>query len=329
MILSRLYRIRNPFKLFVIKIVDFIGYNFIFHPRPLPTDIKTILIIRNDNLGDLVLTLPLVDRINRLFPLAKLDMCAWGRWAAVVSHDARIRRFIPFESIVPSQDQYDVIIDMKGGYVVANKINQFIGSFIVGMADNGFGFYYDKPLFVPSQDPKEKIEEVLKALAKPDLGVDFPAKLNGYDRNVKGSRIVMAPFSSRAQKNWSNEKYLELYHQLYLKYAIVEFVGLTNQTLQFEAFPSQSIHLFQPKQLVDYIQYIADSELVIAPDSAPIHIAAALGVKSIALFGPENPEIWHPYKNSINVFIQKSKNVKDIEVSEVLHIVHNLLGERE
>ncbi|HDQ26794.1 MAG TPA: hypothetical protein ENN43_08640, partial [bacterium] len=45
-----------------------------------------------------------------------------------------------------------------------------------------------------------------------------------------------------------------------------------------------------------FAHYISRMKLFVGNDSALIHVAAAVGTKSVALFGPENPEEWHPYE---------------------------------
>ena len=81
---------------------------------------------------------------------------------------------------------------------------------------------------------------------------------------------------------------------------------------------------------MEFINMIANASLVIANDSAPIHLAAALDVPSICI-GSEAVGRFIPY------FLEKSRegmvlprlvyrpNVKDITVDEVFDVIKELL----
>ncbi len=46
-------------------------------------------------------------------------------------------------------------------------------------------------------------------------------------------------------------------------------------------------------------------QLLIANDSGPLHLGAAIGIPTIGLFGPTNPEQFHPYRQSLHRYIYK------------------------
>ncbi len=52
--------------------------------------------------------------------------------------------------------------------------------------------------------------------------------------------------------------------------------------------------------LNDLVYIIKQVDLLITNDSAPMHIAAALNTKQVAIFGPQTPKLLHPYTSKEN-----------------------------
>jgi len=92
-------------------------------------------------------------------------------------------------------------------------------------------------------------------------------------QNVARETVVIHPFSGSASKNWPMESYLRLAERLPLP---VEWAQ--------ERFES----------LLELAEWIAGARLYIGNDSGITHLAAAVGVPTIAIFGPSDPKIWGP-----------------------------------
>ena len=98
----------------------------------------------------------------------------------------------------------------------------------------------------------------------------------------------------------------------------------------------QLIHIFNKLSIESLVALFDEVDLVIGPDTGPTHIAWALNVPSITLFGP-TPGYRNTYQTKINKVIEsKSKvnpskinksdfSIKDIEVNDIVKISHQLL----
>ena len=64
------------------------------------------------------------------------------------------------------------------------------------------------------------------------------------------------------------------------------------------------------------------------PAAASIALAAALGKSVVALFGSENPDLWHPWNVPYRLLQKPSQNVADIPVDEVVQAVEQLMSDR-
>lgn len=96
----------------------------------------------------------------------------------------------------------------------------------------------------------------------------------------KGGYIACHPFSGSAAKNWPLESYVELAQLLPLRFCVGEDRPLAG-----------AMHI---PNLHELACWLAGASLYIGNDSGITHLAAAVGVPVIALFGPTDPAIWAP-----------------------------------
>jgi heptosyltransferase I len=96
------------------------------------------------------------------------------------------------------------------------------------------------------------------------------------------------------------------------------------------------VHICKKLNIDSLKSLISEVDLVIGPDTGPTHIAWALNIASITLFGP-TPGFRNTYKTNINRIIESKSNVnpykikkndysiKDIKVVDIVKISHTLL----
>ena len=70
--------------------------------------------------------------------------------------------------------------------------------------------------------------------------------------------------------------------------------------------------------LKDFAYYVSMMDLFIAGDTGPIHVAAALGVKTLGLYGPSSPEVFGP-RNPGSVNIWKKTECAPCYEPETVH----------
>ncbi len=143
----------------------------------------------------------------------------------------------------------------------------------------------------------------LSALPESEPAVDF------YLRQVSGPlglvpriqvdpfeqrrSVVIHPFSGSAKKNWPLEKYRELAQRLPAEWADNRF-----------------------DNLMDLASWMRGARVYIGNDSGISHLAAAIGLPSVVLFGPTDPLIWAPRGD--NVRILHHQPLSQLPVDEVL-----------
>jgi ADP-heptose:LPS heptosyltransferase len=92
--------------------------------------------------------------------------------------------------------------------------------------------------------------------------------------------------------------------------------------------PTGALDFCQKVTLGQLLPFISQAALVIGNDAGPTHMAAALGVPTLGLYGPTKPQLAGPYPltSSRNINLRaSSKKMEDISVEEVFGSVKKLL----
>lgn len=150
------------------------------------------------------------------------------------------------------------------------------------------------------------------------------------------SNIVFIPGASFKSKIYPVEKYIQLANKLDAN--IIILWGNAEERLMAEQIQSGSKNVSVSKQLTldELKSTIAQMDLVIGGDTGPVHMAWALNVPSITLFG-STPGYRNTYETDINRIIESTSKVdpckidkndfsiSDIEVSKVILTARELL----
>jgi ADP-heptose:LPS heptosyltransferase len=119
--------------------------------------------------------------------------------------------------------------------------------------------------------------------------------------------VALHPFSGWQFRSWSIERFNLLAQKilLLLNHSVVFVCEKKEEHLLEPAkarFAGRSdVFFFASEDLVETSAIFKKSALLVCNDSGPLHLAAALGVKVVALFGPATPQLTAP-RNAHGVF---------------------------
>lgn len=121
-------------------------------------------------------------------------------------------------------------------------------------------------------------------------------------------------------KRWSVERYIELARLLDKKGISVYFFGgeMDRETISKCQVNEPSFKTIITKSLKELAFYISQMDVFVAGDTGPLHMAAALRIKTIGLFGPTSPELVAPL-NKNSSFIWGKENCSPCYVPETVH----------
>ncbi|MEK6529069.1 MAG: glycosyltransferase family 9 protein, partial [Nitrospirota bacterium] len=138
--------------------------------------------------------------------------------------------------------------------------------------------------------------------------------LSAIGRSASGGKekeyAVIVPSARWETKKWPAENFSRLISKLRIQCVLAG--SSADKDVAQEVIGSSSgsiINLCGKTNLKELVALIAGAKVVVSNDSGPMHIAAALGVPVIALFGPTDPVKTGPYG------WQGNKNLKVIRTS--------------
>ncbi|GMU20234.1 MAG: hypothetical protein AMXMBFR13_03320 [Phycisphaerae bacterium] len=138
-------------------------------------------------------------------------------------------------------------------------------------------------------------------------------------------RVVIHPGSGGQAKCWPLERFAALADAL--ENAAIQWmlgpVELESRTRRFavinERVRIRGEQLLIEKDLTPAARHIASANLFIGNDAGMTHVAAALGTRTVAIFGPTDPDVWRPVGGHVLTAAPASPGpIESVSVEEVL-----------
>lgn len=149
--------------------------------------------------------------------------------------------------------------------------------------------------------------------------------LNEKGWNGREPLVALHPGAGSVTKRWPARKYAELARRLVQdnsRLLIIE--GPAEKGLAGEiarTLPSESVITAESEPLELLAAAMKHCALFIGNDSGLAHLAAALDVRSIVLFGPTLPQHWTPLGSHVTIL--SNADLSEISVEEVIGAIQN------
>lgn len=283
--------------------------------------IKNILVIKPRAIGDVLLSTSVLPNLRKTFPDAQIDFLVEGFAATVLDHNPFIDNVLTFDtksqgslSIITrvKRNRYDLIIDLFANPRTA-VITMFSGAkFKVGYPFKWRRFAYNI-LVTPRKDEHHNVEFNLDALRRIDIPVHttrplfFLSHESVYFANEflerhnlsKNKFITINVGGGWEIKRWKMDKFIQLCQTIRerLHLQIVVLYGPSEAPDAERISTGANVILAPQTSLHEMGAIMKESLLLVTNDSGPMHIAAALDVPTLAIFGPTNPRAQGPYGN--------------------------------
>jgi lipopolysaccharide heptosyltransferase II len=176
-------------------------------------------------------------------------------------------------------------------------------------AREGSRFFYDRKVRVKeSAHAVDKCLEIAKAIKADIKNVKFPLHINEAAKSQIKKLIgdikeylVIVPSARWSSKRWPAENFAQLIKKLSIPCIITgskgdkkrarEIIGLLPKKAS-----DKIIDLCGKTDLKELAALLANAKAVVTNDTGPMHIAAALNVPVISIFGPTDPQKTGPYR---------------------------------
>lgn len=272
--------------------------------------VKKILVVTLSNIGDAVLTLPVINALRAQYGgEAEIDVVAGPRSAEVFISDPRINKVYIYDKSAPLARKARLMLGLrKNRYdLLADLRNSMFAFFVGARVSNG-------PAKADTGEARHKTEEHLDRIRQ--LGIDAKyapspvwigksdeekARILLRDKGISDADrlICVSPGAKSHIKKWSEGGFAKACDMLASSYKMkVVFVGDASEkeTCQriINMMRSYAVSTAGSTNLRELAWIIKRSSLLITNDSAPLHIAGSVGTPAVAIFGPTDPRRYGP-----------------------------------
>ena len=332
----------------------------IAYPDTLPSDFtpKRILVIKLDHLGDLLLATPVFSNLRHAFPSAQIDALI-GTWnyQALQNHPD-VDQIIGYNSYFFSrgaaptklhqtydifcrlqEQKYDLSIDLRGDWVTtifalwANIPYRLDRSYL--QIGNKIGLNSYTALHESARNLNLlRSVQIPTPVCTTDFHTQKTARVwvDNYLAELKIRRnlplIAVHAGSPISEKRWQTNRFAELADWLTLHHqAQVFLVGVKSElSLSSEIEEKMKMKAFNivgNTDLQQLAELLRQCNLFIGNDSAPMHISAVVGTKTIGLYGASNPNRFCPIGQNCTIIARKKMD--QIQVTDVVSVIDSLV----
>ncbi|HEX4643303.1 MAG TPA: glycosyltransferase family 9 protein, partial [Candidatus Acidoferrales bacterium] len=277
------------------------------------------LVVRLTALGDILHTVPAVAALRAAPRNARIDWVVERKWAPVLEGSPALNEVIPFDrrSLWGAvecvqrlrENRYTCAIDFQGLYkssVLAGLSGapRRIGFDRRWAREEGAAMFYTEHVIPAGRHVAElnyslAVQAGASRTAAPEYPLRVPAggaasvRARLHDLGITGEYMVVGPGGSWRAKLWPAERYGELSREL-AKRSDVRIVVIhgpgekpSAEELVRAAAPARPTIL--ATTIEELMGLLAHARCLIAADSGPLHLAAALGTPVVGLYGPTDP----------------------------------------
>jgi ADP-heptose:LPS heptosyltransferase len=278
-----------------------------------------LLLIKPSSLGDIVHGLQLATTLKAQCDGLRISWIVSDIFAPIVRACEAVDHVYVFERKAGAagflklvrevrKTKFDYAFDLQGLLRTGLMISRVHARKKVGRSDarEWSGIFYNQKVPLPPDGRRSHAVDILLQFcpvlgAKPELRGTLKFRevdaLNlSFAEGRGGAKpILMFPDSRRAEKCWGGFKQLTEIILREGRTRKVIWAG-NNRVPDRNAYPAeQFLNLTANTSLVSLPALIKRADWVITNDSGPMHLAAALGVRTFGIFGPTDPRLFGPY----------------------------------
>jgi ADP-heptose:LPS heptosyltransferase len=302
-----------------------------------PGQVKKILVVRNDNIGDVICTTPALDALRQAFPQATIAavVCTLAE-EALSGHRALDRLWAypkakhkqqgPLASLLRlgrvlldlRRERFDLAIaprasfsTSQGWIVYASRARWRLGPRAQGKRAR-WGFYYNLPADPPGPDLHE-VERCFHLLSHiqvdsgdkrlylkvPEAAADKARAFlaaHGLDQQPGPLVVNITRWAYRPDRFWPAERYRALVEELAARPGglVVTHAPADRQWVA-GLLEGLAVPVFWSVSLKEFAALLARGRALVTAEGGPMHLAAALGLPLVVLWGKTPRKVWHPW----------------------------------
>jgi heptosyltransferase-2 len=314
-------------------------------------------VIRGGAIGDFVLTLPAIGLLREGFPNASIELLGYPHIASLAEgryYADRVRsiEYGPLSGFFAKNAELNAgLAEYFAGF---QQVVSFLfdpdGIFEANVRRCGVRNFlpaFRRPAAVhAAREWAAPLESLALYLQDPAARLfpsedDRSAALAWFDGKMRDggtvgksvTRVAVHPGSGSPKKNWSAEKWGTLGLRLIDAFPDVELIlvggeadGEVLQKIQ-RCWPADRFREARDLALPLLAAILRECDFFCGHDSGVSHIAAAVGVRSLLLFGPTDPGVWAPANKTVRVVAAPGGSLERLTESDVKAVLWELISD--
>ncbi len=322
-------------------------------------EFKKILAVRDDRMGDFILTLPAIRALQKAFPSAHLTVVVSEsvfplavRVLPQCNIFCKSSLFSEFYSFL-HKEKFDLVVFFKP------RLGTAVATFLAGVSKRlgtgyrGYSFLYNLRHYEHRHNAeRHEAEYSLSLLETLEINKSLRFETVSMDEteirkvskklavDFSKNWIAIHPGSGGSAPNWSKENYIGLARMLTAEGFSILWTGSLDELRGME---SVGIPLAGKTEVWDLACLYSKCKLIIGPSTGPLHLASLVGAPAVGLYSPirvTSPRRWGPLGPKVKVLTppveecqcasrhcKKGNCMELLSVEEVFRTVLDILKE--
>jgi len=291
-------------------------------------DTNKILLITLSNIGDAVMTTPVLEALHNRYPLAAIDIVTDARARELFTH-------CPYAGDILLKDKQ---AGWRGTAALVKQLRQTHYDLVVDLRTDGLTLLLRARQRLTRRGSRPTGHHAVErhfGVIRRHIAADTPPAtqiwLSAAEHHYAGEQLAglpgerwlaLAPGARWPPKCWPWQNFHALVNQLQTEFEAVILLGDASEHIVcqriMDNIPLPAINLAGKTGLLQAAAVLSRTSLFAGNDSGLGHIAAATDVPTVTLFGPGDPARYHPWHPQARWIQSSSGNIEDIAVNAVI-----------
>ncbi len=330
--------------------------------RPLPASIdfssRKYLFVRQDRIGDVLVSTPLIHAMKDRYPNASVDFLLSSNNHFVLANEPLVRKRWIYDKTAASaidilrkvrREQYDFVIDLMDNPSATSTVLCALagGKWNVGLSKEN-AYTYD--ITVPLLSRKEthiidRLAMLLTVFGIKRDDVDLKVHYNLLSESQDFASGFLKAHGQREQtliginispgegtRFWGVENYQALIRWLHKEHGqspiVILYQPSDKSVAQTITQPFSEVLLSPETKTFDQFAALVQALwILITPDTSAVHLAAAFSIPSVVMYVQSNKDlrIWEPYGSLSETVVTDIDDLRGITQTEVFNAVDRLV----
>jgi heptosyltransferase II len=281
--------------------------------------IKSILFLRHDRLGDMVISTAALKALKRAYPQARITVLASERNYEVLKHNPNVDEILIYEGIPwfireIRPRRYDLVIDPFVTYELKQALMTYLsrGKYRIGFEEAGREVFFNirGPAISPPKRMVEHLLDLVELVGGKREGCEPEVFLSDTEiqwasellekKGISADELTIGidPGAYYSSQRWPAERFGELAIRILEKCgAKVILLGSSDEEGLLKATKKsagEDIEIFSCSGIREFMALLSKCDLLVCNNSGPLHIASALKVTTVSMIGPTVTPLWLP-----------------------------------